>query len=188
MPTLFRASLLVLAPMVSIALGCTSSNPAVDAGPGGEICPTTIIQATAAGDKEGTTSKCHVDGFNCVVGYQCGNFTQQAICTCTLQQDGTTHKFQCKTEANGTDVPEGTQDSDIAGLCSATAFDAGADPCPASATTGDDTPCKTPGKLCAYTGTTCTGDPVAPTDTCQCHGNANGDAGLSWKCEVNACQ
>jgi hypothetical protein len=186
MPTLPRA-LLLLAPIVSIALACTSSNPAVDAGPGEEVCPTNIITATAHSQPdagEGQSDVCHVPGYVCVVGFQCGNFTQQAACTCTLQSDSTL-LFNCTLAANGMPIPLGVTDSTT--LCTSIDEDAG-QACPASDTTAMGTPCTEPGQQCFYKGTVCDGgEGVNGTDVCQCTGNFTGDAGLSWACDIGLC-
>ncbi len=190
MPTLFRA-ILALAPIFSIATAaCTSSNPPFDAGPGNQVCPSTIVEATAStnGDAgEGLTNQCHVAGYICVIGFACGSFTQQAGCTCTLQPDKS-YKFVCLKAADGTTVPDGVTDPST--LCTPV-DDAGTpDTCPTDDTTATGTPCHTSGEICYYKGATCTGVQVQPTDTCQCK-NAAGDAGqaiLAWSCEINACQ
>ena len=152
-----------------------------DAGPGNQLCPTTIVEATSSptGDAgEGVTNKCHVDQYICVVGFQCGNFTQQSTCTC----DGATGKFSCVL-ANGNPVPDGVTDPTT--LCLPAQPDGGnANSCPTDKTKADNTPCSNAGQQCYYS-TTCTSPPR--TDVCQCKGNVAGDAGLSWQCELNIC-
>ncbi len=173
MPTFLRASL-ALVPILSLLAACSSDTTPADAGPGTQICPVTIEQATAAPDpkKDGTTSQCHVANYICVVGFQCGNFTQQATCTC----DG--NAFGCVL-ADGSQVAVG---SDTTALCQKIPPPP-TDPCPTDNKTADGTPCKNSGQQCYYA-STCTSSPP-PTDVCQCKGNQLGDAGLSWACEFN---
>jgi hypothetical protein len=178
MPTIFRASLAlsVLPLLVPVLVACTSSNPTPDAGPGGQICPTTIVEATTAPGQEGVTSSCHVDDYICVVGFPCGNFTQQATCTC----DGS--NFSCVL-SDGTQVQPGVTDPST--LCQSVDSDGGANPCPTDKTMADGTACSNVGQQCYYK-TTCTTTPP-PTDVCQCKGNTQGDAGLTWQCDLNSC-
>jgi hypothetical protein len=194
MPTLSRATLIrgsavmVLASIFAIA--CTSSNPAVDAGPTQEVCPTNIVTATAHAQSdagEGVSDLCHVQGYVCVVGFQCGNFTQQAACTCTLQSDKSL-SFDCTLAANGMPVPVPTTDPTT--LCTSIDEDA-TGVCPTSTATampgGMGAPCTESGQQCFYKGAMCSGDTVPGTDVCQCTGNFNGDAGLSWACDIGQC-
>jgi hypothetical protein len=176
MRTIFYATSVTL---LIAAAACSDNKSTTDAGPGGQLCPTTIVQATStSGTAEGTSNKCHVDQYICVVGFQCGNFTQQATCTC----DGTTGSFACVL-SNGTAVQSDVQDGDIAGLC-AKLTNPTPEACPTDKTTATTTPCKNAGQQCYYS-TTCTNPPR--TDVCQCVANQSGDAGLSWKCDLNSC-
>jgi len=175
MRTIFYATTVTL---LIAAAACSDNPPKPDAGPGGQLCPTTLVQATSTSNTtEGTSDKCHVDQYICVVGFQCNNFTQQATCTC----DGTTSKFSCVL-ADGTPVPSDTTDTTT--LCAAIKPPP-PDSCPTDKTTADNTPCKNPGQQCYYS-TTCTSQPP-PTDVCQCQPNAAGDAGLSWQCDLHTC-
>ncbi len=191
MPTLSRATLLLRGSAVMVlatifAIACTSSNPAVDAGPTQEVCPTNIITATAHAQPdagEGVSDVCHVQGYVCVVGFQCGNFTQQAACTCTLQTDMSL-LFNCTLAANGMQVPPDTTDPTT--LCTSIDEDA-SQACPATAAMGMGMPCTESGQQCFYKGATCPGDTVPGTDVCQCTGNFTGDAGLSWACDIGQC-
>lgn len=195
MRNLLRASF-VIAPVLAVcAIACSDNNPTTDGGPGGQICPTNIIEATAAPGADGTTSKCHVENFTCVVGYLCGSFVQQATCVCTggtfqCTLDNPSHQAldQPVTDPNCTStIPpaDGGLPSSCA-LCQSVASDGGpGDVCPTDKTTADGTSCKNAGQQCFYK-TTCTGSPP-PTDVCQCLGNSNGDAGLSWRCDLNQC-
>jgi len=177
MPTIFYAT--TVTALIAAIAACSDTTDNGDAGPGQQICPTTIQEATkTSGGAEGTSNVCHVDNYICVVGFQCGNFTQQATCTCDI----TTKKFSCKL-SNGTDVPDDTTDSNT--LCSSIQPDASADPCPTDKKTAEQTPCKTAGEVCTYS-TTCTSQPP-PQDVCQCKGVIAGDAGLAWHCELNQC-
>jgi hypothetical protein len=187
MRNLFGAAI-ALVPAFSIVVACSSNTPTPDAGPPPEICPSTIVQASTAGGDggEGTNSSCHVDGYVCVIGFECADtFFQQAKCTCTLQQDGT-HSFNCFLETDNSAVPPGTTDPST--LCKSveTVGDASVNPCPTeTAATTTTVPCTNPGQVCNYL-TKCTSQPP-PVDTCQCTDNANGDAGLSWTCDINNC-
>ena len=175
MRTIFYATTVTL---LIAAAACSTNNPSNDAGPGGQLCPTTIVQATStSATTEGTSDKCHVDQYICVVGFQCGNFTQQATCTC----DGTAGKFSCVL-ANGTPVAADTTDPTT--LCLPAKEDGGANACPTDKTTATGTACTNAGQQCYYS-TTCTNPPR--TDVCQCMANQAGDAGLSWKCDINSC-
>lgn len=174
MPTIFRASL-ALIPVFLLA--CSSDAPVADAGPGNQVCPSTIIQATAAAGEDGVTSKCHVANYTCVVGFECTNtFFQQATCVC----DG--NAFACTLASDGSAVPPEVTDPTT--LCKSIDADSG-DACPADKTKADGTACKNQGQQCTYQ-SACTTQP-APLDVCQCKGNQTGDAGLSWACELN-CQ
>lgn len=190
----FRA-VFVLAPIACVsAIACSSTPTNTDGGPGEQLCPTNIIEATAAPDKEGTSSKCHADGYKCVVGYLCGAFVQQAdcICTngafvCTVQNPSQQVLDQPVTDPNCTSTippPDGSVPS-ACSLCQTTTSDGGQDVCPTDKTAADGTACKNFGQQCFYT-TTCTGNPP-PTDVCQCVGSSTGDAGLEWKCDLNQC-
>ena len=162
------------------ASACSDNKNTGDAGPGAQICPTTIQAATkTSGGNEGANDSCHVDGYICVVGFPCGNFVQQATCTC----DGATKKFACALSSNGDAVPDDT--TDTTALCNALKPDANPDTCPTDKTKADNTPCHTAGEICTYS-TTCTTQPP-PQDTCQCNANQSGDAGLSWQCDLNVC-
>ncbi len=177
MRTIFYATSVTL---LIAAAACSDNNPATDGGPTGQLCPTTIVQATnTTSTTEGTSSKCHVDQYICVVGFQCtNNFTQQATCTC----NGTTGQFSCVL-ANGTAVPDGVTDPTT--LCLPAQPDGGnANTCPTDKTKADGTSCSNAGQQCYYS-TTCTNPPR--TDVCQCKGNVSGDAGLSWQCDINVC-
>jgi len=182
--------ILFLAPVLCLtAAACSSTETPADAGPGAQVCPTTIVEATAAPKDEGTSSKCHVENFACVVGYSCDNFVQQATCVCS---NGV---FACTKNVNGETLDSPVTDPQcetsagsaaVCSLCESTAPDGGlGDPCPADKTTASGTVCHNAGQICDYT-TTCGGSPP-PTDTCQCLGNKKGDAGLSWSCDLNNC-
>lgn len=173
MPTILRASL-ALVPILSLLAACTSDNPVADAGPGGQVCPVTIVQATAAAGEDGVTSKCHATNYICVVGFQCGSFTQQATCTC----DGSA--FSCVL-ADGTAVAADV--TDPSSLCKPVNNPPPPDTCPTDKTTAQGTACKNAGQQCYYA-SSCTTSPP-PTDVCQCKGNELGDAGLSWACDIN---
>ncbi len=175
MRTIFYATTVTL---LIAAAACSDNNTKTDAAVPGQLCPTTIVQATStSGTAEGTSDKCHVDQYICVVGFQCGNFTQQATCTC----DGTTGKFACVL-SNGKPVADDT--TDTSGLCNALDSGVAPDTCPTDKTKADNTPCKNAGQQCYYS-TTCTNPPR--TDVCQCIANQAGDAGLSWQCDINTC-
>ncbi len=183
MRTIFYATTAIA--LIATAVACSDNTTPGDAGPGAQVCPTTIEAATkTASGSEGSNDSCHVDRYICVVGFQCGNFTQQATCTCDI----TTSKFACVLH-DGTSVPDDTTDS--SGLCDALKPDSSSDTCPTSVATavdaqGNGLPCHTSGEICTYA-TTCTSQPP-PQDTCQCKGNQSGDAGgLSWSCDVTPC-
>lgn len=181
MRTIFYATTAIA--LIAAAVACSDNNNKGDAGPGAQVCPTTIEAATkTASGSEGTNDSCHVDRYICVVGFQCGNFTQQATCTCTIPTGETALRFQCFL-ADGTEVQKDTTDS--TGLCNQLKPDASSDPCPTDKTKADGTPCNTSGEVCTYS-TTCTTQPP-PQDTCQCKGNISGNPGLSWACELNQC-
>jgi hypothetical protein len=168
-----------VATAVGAAVACSSTATTMDAGPGPQVCPSTVVAATATGGDagEGSNSSCHVDGF-----------FQQAKCTCQLPSTGGTQRFfNCMLEADNSQVPPNQTDTTM--LCKSVAVngDAGVDPCPTDKTMATGTVCHNPGQLCDYTGVTCTGDKVPRTDTCQCNDNFSGDAGLSWMCDINAC-
>jgi len=174
MRTIFYATSVTL---FIAAAACSDNKTTGDAGPPPQLCPSTIVEATSPPGNEGATGACHVDQFVCVVGFQCGNFVQQATCTC----NGT--KFSCLLAANGSAVPDGVTDPST--LCVAQQQDAGSPgSCPTDKTTADGTPCSKAGQQCAYA-TTCVNPPR--TDVCQCQPNAQGDAGLSWQCDINSC-
>jgi hypothetical protein len=161
------------------AAACSDNNKQNDAGPPGQLCPTTIVEATnTSATVEGASNSCHVDTYICVVGFQCGNYTQQATCTC----DGA--KFSCVL-SNGKAVQDNVQDTDVPGLCNSLTSGPPADTCPADKTKADGTACANAGQQCYYA-TACTGSP-APTDVCQCKGNSSGNPGLSWQCDLHAC-
>jgi hypothetical protein len=177
MRTIFYATSVTL---FIAAAACSDNKTTGDAGPPPQLCPTTIVQATSAPTGaeggEGTSNACHVDQFVCVVGFQCGAFTQQATCTC----NGT--KFACVLADHST-VPDGVTDPTT--LCLPDKGDAGSPgSCPTDKTTADGTPCTTAGQQCAYA-TTCVNPPR--TDVCQCQPKAQGDAGLAWQCDINSC-
>ena len=177
MRTIFYAT--TVTALIAAIAACSDNTNKGDAGPGGQVCPTTIQEATkTSGGAEGTSDVCHVDQYICVVGFQCGNFTQQATCTCDI----TTKKFACKL-SNGTDVPDDTTDSTT--LCNSLKDAAAPDPCPTDKTKATGTPCTNAGQVCTYS-TTCTTSPP-PQDICQCKGNTSGNPGLSWSCELNQC-
>jgi hypothetical protein len=177
MRTIFYAT--TVTALIAAAVACSDNKTGGDAGPGPQLCPTTIQEATkTSGGTEGTNNTCHVDHYICVVGFQCGNFTQQGTCTC----DGTTNKFSCAL-ANHTPVPDDTTDS--TGLCQSINPDASAPACPTDKTKADTTACSESGQLCVYS-TTCTTQPP-PQDTCECSPNPNGNPGLSWQCDLHAC-
>jgi hypothetical protein len=181
MRTIFYAT--TVTALIAAIAACSDNTDKGDAGPGGQICPTTIQQATkTGGGAEGTSNMCHVDQYICVVGFQCGNFTQQATCTCTIPAGETALRFQCLL-SNGQEVDPDTTDS--TGLCKSINPDASADPCPTDKTKAEQTPCSTAGEVCTYT-TTCTSSPP-PQDVCQCKGLTSGDPGLAWHCELNQC-
>ncbi len=173
MPTILRASLAL--PILSVLAACTSSNPTPDAGPGAQLCPVTIVEATAPAGEEGVTSTCHVDNYVCAIGFACGSFIQQASCTC----NGTA--FVCTLPGSSTPL---TSVSDPTTLCQPVGGDGGSEPCPTDKTTASGTACTNAGEQCFYS-TTCTSSPP-PTDVCQCIGNQI-DAGLSWSCDLNQC-
>lgn len=178
MRTIFYATTVTL---LIAAAACSDNKSTTDGGTPGQLCPTTIVQATStSGTTEGTSDKCHVDQYICVVGFQCGNFTQQATCTC----DGTTGKFACVL-STGAPVPSDTTATDVPTLCNKLNDGGKQDPCPTDKTKADNTPCTNAGQQCYYT-TTCTSQPP-PTDVCQCMANQTGDAGLSWQCDLHAC-
>jgi len=182
MRTIFYATTAIA--LISAA-ACSDNNPKGDAGLGTQVCPTTIQQASKTGEgSEGSNDKCHVDGYICVVGFQCTNFTQQATCTC----NGNTSKFECVVAANNNPVPDDT--TDVTPLCSSIANPVQPDTCPTSVATAHDAQgnpiaCKNAGQVCTYA-TTCTTQPP-PQDVCQCKGNTNGNPGLSWACDVHQC-
>jgi hypothetical protein len=187
MHTLLRATTALASVLsIAVAVACSSTTTTTDAGPSPtQICPSTIVQATTSGGDagEGTNSSCHVDGYVCTIGFLCtDNFVQQADCTCTLQMDGT-HQFNCILTADKSQVPPGVTDPTT--LCVSTQGDSAPNPCPTDKTTASGTVCTNPGEICYYL-TQCSGSPP-PVDTCQCVGNANGDAGLSWSCDLNTC-
>jgi len=160
------------------AAACSDNKNTTDAGPPGQLCPTTIIEATSSSGAEGVSNKCHVDGYICVVGFQCGNFTQQSTCTC----DAVKGTFSCVL-FDGTAVDQPVTDPTT--LCKSVT-DGGVNPdtCPTDKTTATGTACKNAGQQCYYS-TTCTSPPR--TDVCQCMANGAGDAGLSWTCDLNVC-
>jgi len=170
--------------LIAAAVACSDNNPKGDAGPGQQVCPSTIQAATStAAGSEGTNNSCHVDLYICVVGFQCNNFTQQATCTC----DGTTGKFTCLL-SNGDTVPDDTTDSST--VCTALADAGKPDTCPttvkdAKDAQGNPVACTNAGQICPYA-TTCTTQPP-PQDTCQCKGNISGSPGLVWECDVHQC-
>lgn len=187
MRILFRATFALVPVLCLSASACSSTTTQGDAGPVAQVCPTTINEATTPGDTEGTSSKCHVENFACVVGFSCNNFVQQATCVC---QGGT---FACSLNADGTalDTPEtdpqcqtSAGSAAVCELCK-TPGTIPSDTCPTDKTQAQDTPCKAAGQICDYL-TTCSGSPP-PTDVCQCDPNAKGDAGLSWVCDLNSC-
>ncbi|HEY1956473.1 MAG TPA: hypothetical protein VGH28_12700 [Polyangiaceae bacterium] len=186
----------VIVPVLGVcAIACSDNNPAADSGPGEQVCPTNILEATAPPGNEGTTSKCHVENFTCVVGYLCGSFVQQATCLCTGGQfactlDNPSHQAldqPVTDEACSSTIPP--QDGGVpasCSLCQSVAPDGGpGNACPTDKTTADGTACTNAGQQCFYTNT-CTGSPP-PTDVCQCIANANGAPGLSWRCDLNQC-
>jgi hypothetical protein len=195
MRTLFRA-LIALAPVLGLSVAaCSDNNPTGDAGPGQQLCPSNILQATAAPGEEGTTSACHVENYTCVVGYPCGNFQQQATCVC--QTVNGVQAFVCAKNSDPNRTPIAALDpttdavcalppgpTNVCSLCVSTSQDGG-EPCPTDKTTADGTACSTTGEICSYT-TTCTTQPP-PIDTCQCVANPSGDAGLSWQCDLHQC-
>ncbi len=175
MRTIFYATTVI---SLIAAAACSNSNPTADAGPGAQLCPTTIIEATSSTGAEGVSNKCHLDGYICVVGFQCGNFTQQSTCTC----DAAKGTFSCVL-ANGTPVDQPVTDPST--LCLPAGPDGGpANPCPTDKTKANGTSCSNAGQQCYYS-TTCTNPPR--TDVCQCQPNTAGDAGLSWMCDINIC-
>ena len=202
MHKLFWAGAIVLAPAVLFAVAC-SSTPTTDGGPdGAAVCPTTLLQAvTVGGDGgEGTNNSCHIRGDVCPVAVTCGQFIQQASCTCDLPDGGGPLAYDCVLTANGTLVPadpapwKGPNDpsgsfcepvlppnTDGGGGClSSPAANVGLDGGPAS--------CNAAGEICYYKGVICPADQVPQKiDTCQCNANVTGDAGLSWVCEVQSC-
>lgn len=197
MHKLFWGALIVLAPAVSFAVACSSNPPppAPDAGP--QLCPPTLVQAsTMGGDAgEGTNSSCHVQGYSCFIGFACGSFIQQADCTCTLPDAGGPMTFACQLTANGSEVPPdptmwGTPGDPSKSFCVPlpNIADAGVE-CPdASVAATTATPCNAAGEICYYKGVTCPGDQVPiKTDNCQCNANVQGDAGLSWMCDIHTC-
>jgi len=195
MRILFRAATIALPVFCMAALACTSSNPASDAGPNTQqVCPSNIVQATAAPKDEGTSSACHVENYTCVVAFACGSFAQQATCVCETQNG--TQAFSCTLNSDPShavlDQPVTDPMCEAApgigvdcSLCKSTEGDGGTDVCPTDKTTADGTPCHNAGQICTYT-TTCGGSPP-PVDQCQCDPNASGDAGLSWSCDLNNC-
>ena len=165
--------------LIAAAAACSDTPPSKDSGVATQLCPTTIADATrTSGGSEGTNDSCHVDRYICVVGFQCGNFTQQATCTC----DGTSGKFACAL-FNGDPVPDDTTDPTT--LCNALKPDGSIDTCPTDKKAADTTPCNTSGEICPYA-SACTSSPP-PQDTCQCSPNPNGNPGLSWQCDLH-CQ
>lgn len=172
--------------LIAAAFACSDNKDTGDGGVKPQVCPTTIVAATStAQGTEGANDSCHVDGYICVVGFQCGNFTQQATCTC----DGNTSKFACVVAANNKPVPDDT--TDPTSLCNSISNPQPPDTCPATVAAAKDAQgnaiaCKNAGQVCTYA-TTCTSSPP-PQDVCQCKGNASGDAGgLSWQCDVHSC-
>jgi hypothetical protein len=171
--------------LIAAAVACSDNNNKGDAGPGTQVCPTTIVAATStATGTEGANDSCHVDRYICVVGFQCGNFTQQATCTC----NGNTSKFECVLAANNNPVPDDT--TDTTALCSSIANPVQPDTCPTTVAAakdaqGNPVACKNAGQVCTYA-TTCTTSPP-PQDVCQCKANGGGSAGLSWACDVHEC-
>jgi hypothetical protein len=187
MRTIFYAT--TATALIAAAVACSDTTTPGDAGPGGQVCPTTVEAATkTSGGSEGANDTCHVDGYICVVGFPCGNFVQQVTCTC----NGLSGKFACllaaDTDPNTNQIPDDT--TDTSGLCN-TLKDAGPpDTCPATTAAavdaqGNGLPCHTSGEICTYA-TTCTSQPP-PQDTCQCKANMSGNPGLAWSCDVNAC-
>ena len=169
------------------AVACSDNTNKGDAGPGGQICPTTIQEAAKTSGADGTSRVCHQDLYICVVGFQCGNFTQQATCTCTIPPNETALRFQCLL-SNGKEVDPDT--TDTTNLCTSLADAGKPDTCPTSVAAtktdaGDPVACTNAGQVCTYK-TTCTTSPP-PQDVCQCKGNTSGNPGLSWQCDVNAC-
>ena len=180
MRTIFYAT--TVTALIAAIAACSDNTDKGDAGPGGQICPTTIQEATkTSGGAEGTSNVCHVDGYICVVGFQCGNFTQQATCTCDI----TTKKFGCTIFSNNQPQPVPDDTTDPTTLCSSINPDASAPACPTDKTKAEQTPCTNAGQVCTYS-TTCTSSPP-PQDVCQCKGLTSGDPGLAWHCELNQC-
>ena len=178
MRTIFYAT--TATALIAAAVACSDNNTKGDAGPGAQVCPTTIEAATKTGSgSEGANDSCHVDRYICVVGFQCGNFTQQATCTC----NGATSKFECVVAANNNPVPDDT--TDTTALCASISKPQQPDPCPTDKTKATGTACTNAGQVCTYS-TTCTSQPP-PQDVCQCKGNTSGNPGLSWSCELNQC-
>lgn len=193
MRTLLRVTAL-LAPVLCISVvACSSDTTQKDAGPGEQICPSNIIQATAAAGVEGTTGACHVENYTCVVGYLCGYFVQQATCVCsggtfkcTVDNPDHTALDTPETDPNcAATVPISGGNPTYCELCKSTVADAGPETCPTDKTKADGTSCTNAGQQCFYSNT-CTGQPP-PSDVCQCIGNATGDAGLMWRCDLNTC-
>jgi hypothetical protein len=182
MRTIFYAT--TATALIAAAVACSDTTNPGDAGPGAQVCPTTIQAATStASGNEGANDSCHVDAYVCVVGFSCGNFIQQGTCTCSA----VTGKFSCvlsaDTDPNTNQIPPDT--TDTSGLCNSLKDAGPPDTCPTDKTTADGVACHTSGEICTYS-TTCTTQPP-PQDTCQCKGNAAGDAGLSWQCDLNVC-
>src|SRR5678816_4395121 len=96
--------------LIAAVVACSDNNPKGDGGASGQICPTTIQQATATSGAEGVSRACHVDQYICVVGFLCGPYVQQATCTCTIPTDETALRFQCLL-SDGREVDPDTLDS-----------------------------------------------------------------------------
>jgi hypothetical protein len=177
---------------IAVAFACSSPTPVMEAGTPGEVCPSNITQATTAGGDggEGTNSSCHVQGYVCPISWPCSNslgLRQQALCTCTRQMDMSL-SFDCVLAIDNSAVPPNT--TDTTSLCQSTETmgDATVNQCPDKTMASTmNLPCSNSGQVCDYIGVKCPGQQVGTTDTCQCVGNANGDAGLSWQCDINSC-
>ncbi|CAN5664943.1 hypothetical protein BH09MYX1_BH09MYX1_16790 [soil metagenome] len=170
MLTLSRAALsgLLLVGSVCLVVAC-SDDPAVTPTPTPKpVCPDTVPKAVG--------SKCTQNDYSCGVGFFCpGGFAQQATCTCN---SGT---YECKT-STGTDIPAGT--TDMTPFCIDTT--PAPELCPATTTAADFTTCKTPGKICYYTGKVCPENSVQLYDVCMCRAGVT-DSALGWLCEINTC-
>jgi hypothetical protein len=171
----FFALGLGLALAASACSSSTASSQSEAAVTNPPVCPNFVSAAVSS------KTTCKDEGYVCGIGFQCGAFFQQAVCTCTGG------KFACTTPKG--DIAADTSEADVtANFC--TAQPPSSEACPKDQTSMQGKACTTAGKSCYYTGTTCQGASAPLTDECDCKNTQTLDGGassLQWQCSIATC-